>query len=74
MTSVRKVAIFRAHKATPIVVADAGDGYPGVVTIAVPPIDPALAFVLSTMVGRVFGYEAALAIDASAIPPARGAR
>ena len=64
----KEVAIFRAHKATPIVVADDGDArYPGVATIAVPPVDPALAFVLSTMVGHLFGYEAALAIDASAI-------
>ena len=65
----KEVAIFRAHKATPIVVADDGDArYPGVATIAVPPVDPALAFVLSTMAGHLFGYEAALAIDASAIP------
>ena len=65
----KEVAIFRAHKATPIVVADDGDvRYPGVVTIPVPPIDPALAFVLSTMAGHLFGYEAALAIDASALP------
>ena len=65
----KEVAIFRAHKATPIVVADDGDArYPGVATIPVPPIDPALAFVLSTMAGHLFGYEAALAIDASAIP------
>jgi glucosamine--fructose-6-phosphate aminotransferase (isomerizing) len=65
----KEVAIFRAHKATPIVVADDGDTrYPGVVTIPVPPIDPALAFVLSTMVGHLFAYEAALAIDASAMP------
>ena len=65
----KEVAIFRAHKATPIVVADDGDArYPGVATIHVPPIDPALAFVLSTMAGHLFGYEAALAIDASATP------
>jgi glucosamine--fructose-6-phosphate aminotransferase (isomerizing) len=31
-------------------------------------IDPALAFILSAMVGHLFGYEAALAIDASARP------
>lgn len=65
----KEVAIFSAHKATPIVIADDGDGrYPGVATITVPPTDPALAFVLSTMAGHLFGYEAALAIDASAIP------
>jgi glucosamine--fructose-6-phosphate aminotransferase (isomerizing) len=65
----KEVAIFRAHKATPIVVADDGDArYAGVATISVPPIDATLAFVLSTMAGHLFGYEAALAIDASALP------
>jgi glucosamine--fructose-6-phosphate aminotransferase (isomerizing) len=34
----------------------------------VPPTHPALAFVLSAMVGHLFGYEAALAIDALARP------
>ena len=33
-----------------------------------PAVDPALGFVLSAMVGHLFGYEAALAIDASARP------
>lgn len=65
----KEVAIFRAHNATPIVIADDGETrYPGATTIWVPPVDPALAFVLSTMVGHLFGYEAALAIDASALP------
>ena len=65
----KEVAIFRAHKATPIVIADDGEvRYPAAATIAVPPIDPAVAFVLSTMAGHLFGYEAALAIDASALP------
>ena len=36
--------------------------------ISVPSIDPRLAFVLSAMVGHLFGYEAALAIDAQARP------
>ena len=36
--------------------------------VSVPSVDPALAFVLSAMVGHLFGYEAALAIDASARP------
>jgi len=34
----------------------------------VPPVDRALGFILSAMVGHLFGYEAALAIDASANP------
>ncbi|MCB1258873.1 MAG: glucosamine-6-phosphate synthase, partial [Acidimicrobiales bacterium] len=36
--------------------------------IFVPPTHPLLAFVLSAMVGHLFGYEAALAIDAQALP------
>ena len=63
------MAIFRAHKATPIVIATEGETrFPADVTIAVPAVDPALGFVLSAMVGHLFGYEAALAIDASARP------
>src|SRR5688572_30985717 len=34
--------------------------------ISVPPTHPGLAFVLSAMAGHLFGYEAALAIDAQA--------
>ena len=33
-----------------------------------PAVDPELAFVLSAMAGHLFGYEAALAIDALARP------
>jgi glucosamine--fructose-6-phosphate aminotransferase (isomerizing) len=65
----KETAIFRAHKATPIVIADEGEvRYSAAATITVPPVDPALGFVLSAMVGHLFGYEAALAIDASANP------
>jgi glucosamine--fructose-6-phosphate aminotransferase (isomerizing) len=65
----KEVAIFRAHKATPIVIADDGDArYPAAAQISVPPVDPALGFVLSAMAGHLFGYEAALAIDSSALP------
>ena len=65
----KEVAIFRAHKATPIVIADDGDArYPAAAVIGVPPVDPALGFVLSAMAGHLFGYEAALAIDALARP------
>ena len=70
----KEVAIFRAHKATPIVIANDGETrFPPDVTIGVPAVDPALGFVLSAMVGHLFGYEAALAIDGSARPAARGA-
>ncbi len=66
----KEVAIYRAHKATPIVVATEADERfaAAAAVLAVPAVDPALAFVLSAMVGHLFGYEAALAIDASARP------
>src|SRR4029077_14782842 len=53
----------------PIVIADDGARYPSALeTIAVPHVHPDLDFVLSTVAGHLFGYEAALAIDASARP------
>jgi glucosamine--fructose-6-phosphate aminotransferase (isomerizing) len=36
--------------------------------LTVPSTHPRVAFVLATMVGHLFGYEAALAVDAQAIP------
>ena len=66
----KEVAIFRAHKALPIVIATAGETRFSAAAhvVGVPPVDTALAFILSAMVGHLFGYEAALAIDASARP------
>ena len=65
----KEVAIFTAHKATPVVFANEGDGrYRAAATIELPVVDPALGFVLSAMAGHLFGYEAALAIDESAHP------
>lgn len=65
----KETAIFRAHKATPIVIAQRGDvRYSSVATLEVPEVDSALGFVLSAMVGHLFGYEAAKAIDATALP------
>jgi glutamine---fructose-6-phosphate transaminase (isomerizing) len=65
----KETAIFRAHKATPVVIANRGDlRYSSVATLEVPEVDPALGFVLSAMVGHLFGYEAAKAIDATARP------
>ncbi|MEZ5229255.1 MAG: SIS domain-containing protein [Acidimicrobiales bacterium] len=66
----KEVAIFRAHKAAPIVIATDGENrFNGALdVIFVPETHPLLAFVLSTVVGHLFGYEAALAIDASARP------
>ncbi len=66
----KEVAIYKAHKATPIVIAtDADERFAAAsAVISVPAVHPALAFVLSAMVGHLFGYEAALAIDGSARP------
>ena len=66
----KEVAIYRAHKAAPIVIATEGEGRFGAALhlIGVPPTHPQLAFVLSAMAGHLFGYEAALAIDAQARP------
>jgi glucosamine--fructose-6-phosphate aminotransferase (isomerizing) len=66
----KEVAIFKAHKALPIVIATEGETRfeSAAAVIAVPESDPAIAFVLSSMAGHLFGYEAALAIDELARP------
>ncbi len=66
----KEVAIFSAHKAAPIVVASRGarDFDAALAILEVPDTHPRLGFVLATMVGHLFGYEAALAIDAQAAP------
>ncbi|HEY7135324.1 MAG TPA: SIS domain-containing protein [Acidimicrobiia bacterium] len=66
----KELAIYRAHKAAPIAIADEGESRfaTALETISVPAVHPALGFVLSAMAGHLFGYEAALAIDASALP------
>jgi glucosamine--fructose-6-phosphate aminotransferase (isomerizing) len=66
----KEIGIYRAHKAAPIVIATAGAAeYPAALAVLeVPTVHPALAFVLSAMVGHLFGYAAALAIDAQALP------
>ncbi len=66
----KEVAIYRAHKATPIVVATDGQARftAALHVISVPVTHPQLAFVLAAMAGHLFGYEAALAIDAQAHP------
>lgn len=69
---VKDVAIFKAHKATPIVVASemADDFAPyASALIRVPAGGGDIeALVLNTVVGHLFGYHAATAIDASAEP------
>jgi glutamine---fructose-6-phosphate transaminase (isomerizing) len=67
----KDVAIFRAHKAAPVVIAAAGETAryrAALEVIEVPVVAPALAFVLAAMVGHLFGYESAIAIDAQALP------
>jgi glucosamine--fructose-6-phosphate aminotransferase (isomerizing) len=67
----KEVAIYRAHKAAPVVIARRSQAERFAVAlevIAVDDVDPDLGFVLSAMVGHLFGYEAALAIDAQALP------
>jgi glucosamine--fructose-6-phosphate aminotransferase (isomerizing) len=66
----KEVAYHRAHRAAPIVITTEGEQRftSALETITLPEVDPALGFVLSTMAGHLFGYEAALAIDASARP------
>jgi len=67
----KEVAIYRAHKAAPVVVASDGEdrfATRASAVISVPRTHPALAFVLSAMAGHLFGYEAALSIDAQARP------
>ena len=66
----KEVAIYRAHKAAPVVIATQGEERfsAALQVIAVPEVHPRLAFILSAMVGHLFGYKAALAIDAQARP------
>ena len=66
----KEVAIFRAHRGEPVVVTDDTEGRfdAASVVLAVPQVDPRLVCVPVTMVGHLFGYEAALAIDAGAAP------
>ena len=65
----KEVAIFRAHKATPIVLASDEQKYSSAVEMLVlPDVHRRLNFILATMAGHLFGYEAALAIDALARP------
>ncbi len=66
----KELAIYQAHKAAPILIAsqDSRDFPAALDTIRVPAVHPSLAFIMSTMAGHLFGYYAALAIDALANP------
>jgi glucosamine--fructose-6-phosphate aminotransferase (isomerizing) len=62
---VKDTAIFKAHKALPVVICDRGeerfDPYAAAV-FKVPAVAEHLAPILNTLVGHIFGYHAALAI------------
>jgi glucosamine--fructose-6-phosphate aminotransferase (isomerizing) len=59
----KEIAIYRAHRAAPLVIADDSTRFPAALdTLVVPAVHPRLDFVLATVAGHVFGYEAALAI------------
>lgn len=63
---IKDTAIFKAHKATPIVIADEGDDRfdPYADTVFhVPHVSEHLAPILNTLVGHIWGYYAALAIN-----------
>ncbi|UCH24155.1 MAG: SIS domain-containing protein [Deltaproteobacteria bacterium] len=63
---IKDTAIFKAHKATPVVIANEGDGrfdpYAEDV-FYVPVVQEHLAPILNTLVGHIWGYYAALAIN-----------
>ena len=63
---IKDTAIFKAHKAVPIVIADEGDDrfdpYADAV-FHVPHVSEHLAPILNTLVGHLWGYYAALAIN-----------
>jgi glucosamine--fructose-6-phosphate aminotransferase (isomerizing) len=63
---IKDTAIFKAHKAIPIVIADEGedrfDPYAETV-LHVPRVSEHLAPILNTLVGHLWGYYAALAIN-----------
>ncbi len=73
----KEIAIYRAHKACPIVITDdASERFDesGEV-IHVPESHPAVSFILAAVAGHIFGYESARAIDETArtLREARGA-
>ncbi|OEU63492.1 MAG: glutamine--fructose-6-phosphate aminotransferase [Desulfobacterales bacterium PC51MH44] len=63
---IKDTAIFQAHKATPVVIADEGenrfDPYAADV-LHVPIVSEHFAPILNTLVGHIWGYYAALAIN-----------
>ena len=65
----KEVAIYEAHRGAPVVLTDDPDLAAATAdSVLLPAVEPELAFVLVTVAGHLFGYEAALAIDAGAEP------
>ncbi len=68
---VKEIAIFKAHKACPIVICEQGEErfapYAAAV-IPVPLASEAPSLLLNTVAGHLFGYYSALAIDETAQP------
>ena len=63
---IKDTAIFKAHKATPIIIANEGEDrfFPYAADIfQVPTVEEHLAPILNTLVGHIWGYYAALAIN-----------
>jgi glucosamine--fructose-6-phosphate aminotransferase (isomerizing) len=63
---IKDTAIFKAHKAAPVIIADEGEErfapYAEDV-FHVPQVSPQFAPILNTLVGHIWGYHAALAIN-----------
>jgi glutamine---fructose-6-phosphate transaminase (isomerizing) len=62
---IKDTAIFKAHKAAPVVIADEGEDRFGPYAedvFHVPQVSPQFAPILNTLVGHIWGYHAALAI------------
>ena len=65
----KEVAIYAAHRGAPVTFTDDAELARAVgEAVLLPAVHPDVAFVLATMAGHLFGYEAALAIDACAGP------
>lgn len=67
---VAEVAIYCAHRAAPVIFADSkiAKQLVGRDVVVIPTVDSRVAFILSALAGHLFSYEAALAIDAGALP------
>jgi len=71
----KEVEIYAAHKASAVVICSEGAEFPAAgTTLRVPVVNPRLAFILTTMVGHLYGYHAAQAIDRLSHPLAEARR